>query len=174
MAAGDRPNAVGHGDNGEAERARDPQKIDRRRPRSHASDHRRPTTEEHQGESADKLGDLLGHFRSLPWPAPTAAKTPCGEPRQPSAGQALACAVQALAARRGSDDSTRRPVSFGGRRTAWAKKVAPPLSPAEPNDKHRIRPALRGRRRKSKTPDRVWDRTRVPRSSDPMLASYPW
>ena len=68
MTAGDRPDAVGHGDDGEAERARDPQKVDRRRPRPHAPDHRRPATEEHQGERADKFGDLLVHSRPLPCP----------------------------------------------------------------------------------------------------------
>ncbi len=32
MAAGDRPDAIGHGDDGEAESARDAEKVDRRRP----------------------------------------------------------------------------------------------------------------------------------------------
>ena len=68
MAAGDRPDAIGHGDDGEAEGARDPQQIDRRRARAHAADDRRPAAEEHQGERADKLRDLLVHCRPLPYP----------------------------------------------------------------------------------------------------------
>src|SRR5271157_4426812 len=71
MAAGDRPDAIGHGDDGEAERAGDAQKIDRRWPRPHAPDHRRSATEEHQGESTDEFSDLLVHSHPTQCPRPT-------------------------------------------------------------------------------------------------------
>src|SRR3984957_5102126 len=70
MAAGDRPDAVGHGDDGEAERARYPQEVDRGWTRPHASNHRRPAAEEYERESADKLCDLLVH------PVPSQDQTP--------------------------------------------------------------------------------------------------
>src|SRR6202042_1299244 len=72
MAAGDRPDAVGHGDDGKAERARDAQEVDCGRTRPHASNHRRPAAEEHERESADKLCDLLVHSYPLPRPNPGA------------------------------------------------------------------------------------------------------
>src|ERR1700678_4530208 len=61
VAAGDRPDAVGHGDNGEAERARYAEKIDGRRARPHAADDRRPATEEYEREGPDKFSYLLVH-----------------------------------------------------------------------------------------------------------------
>src|SRR5262245_29975136 len=61
MAAGDRADAIGHGDNGETERAGDAEQVDGGRARSHAADDRRPDAEEHQGESADKFSRLLVH-----------------------------------------------------------------------------------------------------------------
>ena len=47
---------------GEAEGTRDAEQVDRRRPRAHASDDRRPAAEEHQSEGSDKFRDLLIHF----------------------------------------------------------------------------------------------------------------
>jgi hypothetical protein len=64
VAARDRPDAIGHGDDGEAEGARDAEQVDRRRPRAHASDDRRPAAEEHQSEGSDKFRELLIHWVS--------------------------------------------------------------------------------------------------------------
>ena len=61
----DRPDAVSHGDNGEAEGARDAEQVDRRRARSHPADDRRPAAEKHQGERANKFRKRFIHFSLL-------------------------------------------------------------------------------------------------------------
>ena len=66
MAAGDRADAVGHGDDGEAESAGDAQQVDRLGARPHVTDHRRPAAKEHQGKRPDKFRQLLVHV-SAPW-----------------------------------------------------------------------------------------------------------
>jgi hypothetical protein len=62
VAARDRPDAVGHGDNGEAERARYAEKIDGRWARPHPANDRRTATEEYEREGSDKFGYLLVHY----------------------------------------------------------------------------------------------------------------
>ncbi len=61
VAAGDRPDAVGHGDDGEAEGAGDAEQVDRGRARPHAADRRSPAAEEHKGEGSDEFRQLLVH-----------------------------------------------------------------------------------------------------------------
>ena len=65
VAAGDRSDRVGHGDDREAEGARDAQEIDRGWAASHAPDHRRAATEKHQRERPDKFSQSLVHFAFL-------------------------------------------------------------------------------------------------------------
>jgi hypothetical protein len=59
VAARDRTDAVGHGDDGEAEGACDAEQIDRAWARAHAADDRRPAAEEDEGEGPDKFRKLL-------------------------------------------------------------------------------------------------------------------
>ena len=76
VAARDGADAVGHGDDGKAEGAGDPEQIDGRGARPHSPDDRRSAPEEHQGEGADKFRNLLIHCTSPPMLRPISAQIP--------------------------------------------------------------------------------------------------
>jgi hypothetical protein len=78
VTAGDRPDAVRHGDDGEAEGAGDAEEIHGCRARAHAPHDRSSAAEEHQGESTDEFGQLSIHVAFLPLLARLHANQPAG------------------------------------------------------------------------------------------------
>ena len=61
VAAGDRPDAIGHGDDGEAESAGDAEQVDRGRARPMPPIDRRPAAEKHKCKGPDEFRELLVH-----------------------------------------------------------------------------------------------------------------
>ena len=85
VTAGNRTDPVGHGDDGEAECARDAEQVDRGRACAHAADDRRPAAEEYEGERSHKFRQLLIHFH-LPFPVRRRRAAPYTGPREAEQG----------------------------------------------------------------------------------------
>ena len=66
VTARNRADAVGHRDDGEAERGRDAQEIDGGGARSHATDGGGAAAEKHQRERSDEFGQRLVHIPVSP------------------------------------------------------------------------------------------------------------